>query len=391
MGSLARQWYRILPISTTRHVAMLIHSFVYVLCLSVLGGTQKTVPDGLRGTGTDFVKCGGGFFGGSKKCFEVRLSKLLVQMGSDGTNDDVTVKICSDGDKVCCTTPPLKKTFSDDWSKNDLEDWSGRYLGECRDKKFLVEKELNVSLVKQGKDTLEVTSLVIEAKNNEKFECGVFYIGGGVGGKTNVCRTTGYSYEVVKAVTVTMGNEGTNDDVRVEICSDLDTVCCRTKLSSVLSDDWSRNDEEVWRGSDLRKCKDVRYKVGSGVQLTLVKDGTDDLVVNKLKVETEDLNGNVAEYDCKHFTLRSAGKGCEAGDRCTQTNLCPKPRSSSIHGATTRTRTATPVLTITRTPKPGTGLLAQAGLVLGAKKTTTTTTTTTQRTTSRTTRKPFFG
>ena len=44
--------------------------------------------------------------------------------------------------------------------------------------------------------------------------------------------------------------------------------------------------------------------------MTLVKDGKDDLIVNKLKVETEDLSGTVAEYDCKGFTLKSSGKNC---------------------------------------------------------------------------------
>merc|ERR1719320_817118 len=70
---------------------------VTLLVLSSLctGGivTQESVPDGVRGSGTSFVKCGGGFFGGSKRCFEVSVSRLVVQIGEDGTNDDVTVKV----------------------------------------------------------------------------------------------------------------------------------------------------------------------------------------------------------------------------------------------------------------------------------------------------------
>ena len=42
------------------------------------------------------------------------------------------VQVCSDDKKTCCTTPPLKKTFSDDWSSNDLEQWGPDYFGPCK-------------------------------------------------------------------------------------------------------------------------------------------------------------------------------------------------------------------------------------------------------------------
>merc|ERR1719477_501280 len=144
---------------------------VTLLVLSSLctGGivTQESIPDGVRGSGTSFVKCGGGFFGGSKRCFEVSVSRLVVLIGEDGTNDDVTVKICSDSSTTCCTTPPLKKTFSDDWSRNDVEEWESRYLGDCAGKTFGVEKGLGVTLSKEGEDKLKVTSLVVEAVSGE--------------------------------------------------------------------------------------------------------------------------------------------------------------------------------------------------------------------------------
>ena len=52
-----------------------------------------------------------------------------------------------------------------------------------------------------------------------------------------------------------------SDDVRAEFCSDVNSVCCRTKLSKLLSDDWSKNDDEEWGESDLNDCKSVVYKV----------------------------------------------------------------------------------------------------------------------------------
>merc|ERR1712029_980784 len=117
-----------------------------LLCLvpSIVLAQKKPaeIPDGPRGGGTVFSKCGGVFgssLGGNDRCYEVTVNKLQVQMGSDGTNDDVSVKICSDDKKTCCTTPALKSTFSDDWSKNDLETWGKKYFGPCKDKKFKIK------------------------------------------------------------------------------------------------------------------------------------------------------------------------------------------------------------------------------------------------------------
>ena len=57
----------------------------------------------------------------------------------------------------------MKKTFSDDWSSNDLEQWGPDYFGECKGKKFLIRRGLNVTIEKEGKSALAVTSLFIEA------------------------------------------------------------------------------------------------------------------------------------------------------------------------------------------------------------------------------------
>jgi len=380
---------------------MQVYTSVLVLTLGLaLSQAQNSIPDGPRGSATKFVKCGGGFFGGSKSCFEVSVKKIVVQVGADGTDDDVTVKICSDASTTCCTTPPLKKTFSDDWSRNDLEEWSGKYLGECADKKFAVEKGLGVTLSKKGKDKLEVTNLIVEAevgdvtnKVTEKFECGAWSIGDGSSNGTKLCNTSAFSYEIVDKIVVTMGNEGTDDDVKVDICSDVDDGCCRVKLKSLLSDDWSKNDVETWKGSDLGKCEDVKYKVKNGLKVSLVKNGKDDLIVNKVTVQTEDLNGKQAEYDCKGYTLTGRVKTCGANDICQQSNTCATKGSlSPFKSLSTRPTTRQPLTSTTLRSKPKGGLLAQAGALFGGftRKTTTTEVPTTT-TTTKTTRKPFFG
>jgi len=65
---------------------------VFVFCLT-MGKAQETIGDGPRGSGTNFVKCKETFFGGSKRCFEALVTKLVVNIGSDGTNDDVSIKV----------------------------------------------------------------------------------------------------------------------------------------------------------------------------------------------------------------------------------------------------------------------------------------------------------
>merc|ERR1711963_1210860 len=70
-------------------------SLLLSLALLCLGGAQKPIKDGPRGNGTAFKKCGGTFFGGSERCFEVTLRKFQVQIGAQGTDDDVRLRVIS--------------------------------------------------------------------------------------------------------------------------------------------------------------------------------------------------------------------------------------------------------------------------------------------------------
>lgn len=376
-------------------------ALLMVSCCLGLAASQ----DGPRGTGTAFKNCGGTFFGGSDRCFEVTLKKFQVQIGSEGTNEDVKVKVCSDDQKTCCTTPALKKTFSDDWSPNDLEQWSEDRFGDCRGKKFRIKRGLDVTILKEGSDLLTVTSLFIDAegvtdgagaeKSPERFECGRFRVQGANSrnSSTNFCGTSPYSYERIKEIKVKMGPDGTNDDVSAEFCSDVNAVCCRTKLSSLLGDDWSKNDDEEWEESDLGKCKTMQYKVRSGIRFTLLKNGKDDLLVNKLTVSTTNLRGAAFNYDCKDFQLKSQGQTCVEGVTCKQEKLCQK--APSLARTTTKKPKSTRRTTTKRTnttKKPGLVDRIKSGLGFGSKNTTTTTTTrrptTTTTKATTTTKKP---
>merc|ERR1712198_332965 len=144
---------------------MMYRNFLLLALVPAIALAQKKpkeVPDGPRGGGAVFSKCGGlfgGSLGGNDRCYEITINKLQVQMGQDGTDDDVSVKICSDDKKTCCTTPNLDKTARDDWRKNNLESWSRSYLGSCKDMKFKIKNGIEVTLQKKGTDSLGVLSL----------------------------------------------------------------------------------------------------------------------------------------------------------------------------------------------------------------------------------------
>ena len=40
-----------------------------------------------------------------------KIDKMVVNMGPDGTKDDVKIKICSGGNRVCCTSAKLSHFF----------------------------------------------------------------------------------------------------------------------------------------------------------------------------------------------------------------------------------------------------------------------------------------
>jgi len=94
------------------------------------------------------------------------LNKIIVKIGSDGTDNDVAIEICSFDNSNCCRTEVLSTFLSDDWSKNDLETWSGDKLGECLGAIFEKCEKYNVILKKpqfrEGSDSQDLDSLLVE-------------------------------------------------------------------------------------------------------------------------------------------------------------------------------------------------------------------------------------
>ena len=108
---------------------------------------------------------------------DIKIKRIEVQVGAnrtDGTDDDVAVKVCSEDGRVCCSTGKLDKRLKDDWSRNDNETWDGKALGECQTKKFTIRTSftnlgnigaLKVTVNKNGTDNLIITRLNVQTEN----------------------------------------------------------------------------------------------------------------------------------------------------------------------------------------------------------------------------------
>ena len=66
------------------------------------------------------------------------IDKMIVNMGADGTRDDVKLKICSDGNAVCCTSDKLSNLLSREWVENKQETWASGKFGKCKKSVFKV-------------------------------------------------------------------------------------------------------------------------------------------------------------------------------------------------------------------------------------------------------------
>jgi len=311
----------------------MLRSIVVVAILPALALSQNVARDGPRGSGTKFSKCGGGLlFGNNDRCYGVIIDKINIITGEDGSKDAVTAKICSNDGKICCETPPQSSL-----SKASFKSFTNKKFPSCKTKEIPVQNgTLQVTLNRKGTDSLVVKKMFIEAKSvaadkkqtgdSERFECPTMTLST-TNSATQLCKTSPYVYHRVKKLTVDIGSDGTDDNVKVDICSNYNDVCCKTKLSGTFSDDWSKNSKEVWEEKHLGDCKTMLYKgssaqTGDGLRLTVSKDGKDDIIINKITMETVDTYGKSYKYDCGGYKLTSDGFVCLEGVNCSQSKVC---------------------------------------------------------------------
>merc|ERR1712110_502941 len=79
----------------------------------------------------------------------------------------------------------------------------------------------------------------------------------------------------IQEIVAYMGPDGTDDDVTVEFCGDVDvTQCCTTPVlesRNILKDDWKKNSNQTFKASKFGKCKDQVYKIKKDMKVTLKK------------------------------------------------------------------------------------------------------------------------
>ena len=84
---------------------------------------------------------------------------------------------------------------------------------------------------------------------------------------------SGASNLVFKKIEVQMGAVGSDDDIRVKICSG--STCCSTdKLSNLLGREWVAKKKETWDGGKLGNCSRVQFSDNlASIEVTLLKNG----------------------------------------------------------------------------------------------------------------------
>jgi len=280
--------------------------------------------------------------------------KIDVQMGAVGSDDDIRVKICDNS--KCCTTKVLSNLLSSEWVAKKKETWDGGKLGNCSQILFSELASIEASILKNGKKNgPEVVSMNLTAqigkdkKNVKLYRCGGYKLSTRDNKKSGFCLTNSppsspslsrqSSYGVNK-VTVQMGDDGTNDDVSLEICNEKSSInCCNTgKLDKSLSDDWSKNDLETWNKKEIGACKTKSFDACKGFDVSIKKGtGKDSLKVSSITLELSDAqnSNNVKKFVCNDYTVGATDtvrrRSCTSLDSKASLN-CPKPTGTNPRG-----------------------------------------------------------
>ena len=77
-------------------------------------------------------------------------------------------------------------------------------------------------------------------------------------------------------------------------------------LSSFLSDDWSRNDTETWKGSSIGNCSTMAFKVQNQLLLTITKSKKGKLLVDHITIVAKSPDTKITEleqFKCFNFEI----------------------------------------------------------------------------------------
>merc|ERR1711935_999402 len=181
---------------------------------------------------THFKKCKGS----SDLCFDAKLEKIEVFIGTNGTKKDVVVEFCGDVEVTqCCTTNVLKSRipFAGNWKSGKNSTFKPNKFGKCKDQTFTIKKDMKVTVKTSGTDSLLVKQIDVylisadtKVKDDKKptlelFQCKNYNIGGDkLTQETKACQTGPYHCSQIEKAVFTMGTDGTNNDVNFKIEAD---------------------------------------------------------------------------------------------------------------------------------------------------------------------------
>jgi hypothetical protein len=201
---------------------------------------------------------------------------------------------------------------------------------------FQVKRGLYVTVSKSGDDDLIITDFTIDTKSpdkknkeTERFICGNFELGTAknkLSTQTKLCQPGPYKFMRIFNAVVKIGNDGTDDSVKVGVGSNANEVFCEKKLSGAFTDDWKKNQVETWKTSYFDDCAKKLYKIntqpGEQPRIYVTKDGKDDLKVDGFEMQFDviDLTPKRIKYTCPGFTLKG---DCKTASLCKHTfNNC---------------------------------------------------------------------
>jgi len=302
-------------------------------------------------------------------CFSLALSanvvvkKIEVQMGAVGSDDDIRIKMC-EGSK-CCTTDKLSNILGSEWDAKKKEKWDGGKLGNCSDVSFSDNLPfLDATIIKKGKkdkEGPEVVNMNItgrigkDKKNVVIFNCGIYKLSKTDRQKSGKCINPKYVAPVSKSlpppslssvpivanyninkISVQMGDDGTDDDVSLEICNKQSTKnCCDTgKLDKTLKDDWKKKKLEVWEKKHLGSCKSQIFDACKGFDVSIKKKASKDtLKVSTITLEVSDAQKSSVKQsficsDYNHGTKDTATRRSCVIDSKSSLKCGPKSKTS---------------------------------------------------------------
>jgi len=84
----------------------------------------------------------------TREVFEGKVGVVVFKIPIlNGTNDDVSLKICSDVEPWnCCSTDDLDRGYNNNFSRLTTKASELKYLGQCQNKEFKVNQGLEVTL-----------------------------------------------------------------------------------------------------------------------------------------------------------------------------------------------------------------------------------------------------